>query len=882
MPEAIEKIVNKIKVWRSRARTHKTWVSRVSHFKYASFEGLFTSYMELLNIIADMEAKLRGQDIFGMSYVRSRSNRAVFHSLRMIKRLDDLSGHRHVALFHVLEQINKAIQQELSKRKELSVCEWVLPYSSITRDMVDWVGRKNANLGELAKKAGLTIPEGFAVTTCAYEFFLEQNALGDEIRRMQTNLDPHDMKTVHKTGEKIQGLIMSARVPEELEEAILWAYDEMVVKVSQIGGELKPMPSVVLRSFPMSADDEHSDSDQYVSIFNVQRDRIVQSYKSVLARLYTPQAISYRLNKGIRDEDLDMTVGCIEMVQPVCSGVVYSWNASDLSSDTILINASWDLGPGATDDMVRPDSYLVAKDRDLKILRTTCSHKSLQSGPDVGGGLTENPVRAGKQNSPCLSPEHIKTLAGYATALEKRYEYPQAIEWALDSFGRLLVLQTRPLLLEALEKERLKRFLPVEGHSVLIEAGVVAFQGVGSGLAYHVGSDEELAHFPAGAVLIAKHSSPKFVVAMQKAQAIVTETGSVTGHMASLAKEFGVPTVLNARNASTVIPQGMEVTVDAYSGTVYQGPVSELMHLQKSRASVMKDTLVWQTLRRVADWIVPLHLVEPKAVSFSPKSCKTLHDIMWLAHELSYKEMFRINDIVSDIKGAGAVRLKAPIRLDLHIIDLGGGLTGTSTHTPQVKVDQVTSIPFKAVLTGMMHEDLLKQGPRPVNVEGFLSVMRGQMLAPTHAEDRFGARSYALVSDEYLNFSSRIGYHYSFLVAHAGQAADKNYIAFTFKGGATNDVRRSRRTRAIAAILQAFDFSVEVREDRLDAYFNKHGLPLIEARLDMVGRLLQFTRQADILMQCEDAVEVLRKSFLKKNYDLDGQLLCPVSDSSRD
>jgi pyruvate,water dikinase len=160
--------------------------------------------------------------------------------------------------------------------------------------------------------------------------------------------------------------------------------------------------------------------------------------------------------------------------------------------------------------------------------------------------------------------------------------------------------------------------------------------------------------------------------------------------------------------------------------------------------------------------------------------------------------------------------------------------------------------------------------------------MREQMLAPTDSVERFGERSYALVSDMYLNFSSRIGYHYSFLDAYAGETADKNYIAFSFKGGATDHIRRGRRTRAIAAIFEGFDFSVKVREDRLDARFHKHELPLIEARLDMIGRLLQFTRQTDMLMQCEDAVDVLCKSFLKKNYDLDGEIFCPVHGSTAD
>ena len=81
----------------------------------------------------------------------------------------------------------------------------------------------------------------------------------------------------------------------------------------------------------------------------------------------------------------------------------------------------------------------------------------------------------------------------------------------------------------------------------------MAFPGVGSGPAFHVRSDEDLVNFPPGAVLIAKHSSPQFVIVMQKAQAIVTDAGSVTGHMASLAREFGVPTLLGVKTATAVI-----------------------------------------------------------------------------------------------------------------------------------------------------------------------------------------------------------------------------------------------------------------------------------------------------------------------------------------
>jgi len=203
-------------------------------------------------------------------------------------------------------------------------------------------------------------------------------------------------------------------------------------------------------------------------------------------------------------------------------------------------------------------------------------------------------------------------------------------------------------------------------------------------------------------VLVAKHSSPKFMVVMQKAQAIVTDSGSVTGHMASLCREFMVPSVLAAKNATKLIPPGMEITVDAHAGRVYQGKVTELLAMRQTREPYMKETPVYQTLRRVADVIVPLNLLDPKAPSFTPEHCRTLHDIMRLIHEFSYLEMFQISEIVSD-SGAGSLKLDAPIPLDLFIIDLGGGLSEISANAKKVKVDKIVSLPFKALLKGLLH-----------------------------------------------------------------------------------------------------------------------------------------------------------------------------------
>ena len=839
-------------------------ISDIFRAKYSMLKELLTSNGEVLNIISDMEEKLQGRQIFGMSYIRANSTRAVFHTNRMVKSLNSLSNDRYTALYDILTKINDKIKEELGKKKEISFTEPILLYTEVTRDSVDWVGGKSANLGEMCNRVKLPIPRGFAITTYAFEAFLSYNDLVDKIKKRQMGLDPDDQETANSVSEEIQKLIILARVPPEVEKGILSAYNKMVEEIRQ-AGPADSSPRVSLRSSAIGEDSELSYAGQYLTSLNVPLDKLLTTYKYILASLYTPRAISYRLNKGIRDEDTAMSVACLEMVESVVSGVMYSRHPFNILEDNILISAVWGLGPYAVDGTITPDTYTVSKDKELKILETEISHKPVQLVTNPEGGLVEIPVPENKQDQACLTPEHIRILAGYALKLEKHFGCPQDMEWTLDSNGRLIMLQTRPLRLE--KKDGFKKTIPrLAGYNVLIENGAVAFPGVGFGPAFHIRSEEDLFNFPEGAVLVAKHPTPKFGIIMQKAGAIVADSGSVLGHMASLSREFAVPTILNARVATTNIPSGMEITVDAYSGRVYQGKVNELLSLQMSKIPHMKDTPIYQTLKQVADLILPLHLLDPKSPDFTPQSCTSLHDIMRFVHEVSYTEMFQISDLVSD-KGEGAVKLDARIPIDLHIIDLEGGLAGTTRGVKKVTIDNIASIPLKALLKGMTHKELDGREPKPVQLGGLMSVISRQMLAPPlNAGQRFGDRSYAIISDTYINFSSRVGYHYSVLDSYCSETINKNYITFSFQGGAADDVRKNRRARSIAAMLKGLDFSVKVKGDNVNSSYQKQELPLIEEKLELIGRLLLFTRQMDMLMGSEASVEAMAKAFLEENY----------------
>lgn len=825
--------------------------------KYADFKNLLESNAELLKIISGIEERLGGHHVFGMSYIRSEMSRLVFHSFRMVKSFEGLAGRRYPELIDTLDRIQAQINEALDLRNAPRMIDYVLPYTRITREMVDFVGGKNANLGEIRSRIGLPVPRGFAITTTAGDELIEFNDLLDEIRRLKMELNAKDPENILRISGEIQRMFPAAMVPAAVEKAIFDAFDREIGN----SGEKR----VALRSSAVGEDTDLSFAGQYVSCLNISRDEIIGRYKDVVASLFTPRAISYRLHMGIPFEDVAMSVACVEMVDARAGGVMYTRHPFEPERDHIIINGVWGLGKKVVDGDVTPDEFEMTKTEPPVMIGSLIVSKPHQLVPGGSGELAEAPVAEEDRDAPCLTADQATVLARYGMKLEGHFQLPQDIEWALDREGNIILLQSRPLKLEGEPApEIIKR---CEGFEVILEGGSIASPGIGYGAAHIIHSEEDLLTFPDGGVLVAAHPSPQYVIVMEKAKAIVTNSGSITGHMASLAREFKVPALLNTKTATIDILQGLEITVDAFSGRVYAGKVSELLDMDRKQCAFMKDTPVYRTLENLARLIIPLNLTNPKSRRFSPKNCRTVHDVMRFAHERSYGEIFNLSDATSD-QGKISVKLAAPIPVDLYVIDLGGGLA-MEGKLSKVRPDQVVSAPFKALLDGMLHADLKPFEPRPVNLRGFLSVMSEQMLSPPNpVVERFGDRSYAIISDKYLNFSSRVGYHYSILDSYCGQTAMKNYINFQFSGGAADNVRRNRRARLIQKVLEANGFLVEVQGDRVNARLGKQELAVVAEKLDTLGRLLIFTRQMDMLMNHEGSVSDLAGRFLRGKYDL--------------
>lgn len=846
-------LFSKILPSRKRSESEETTL-RAFRLQYTHFKDLLLSNAELGTIMAEIDETLHGAGLFGMNEVRALATRSVFHAMRMVIALNAISGDRYAVLSEMVEHINTRITAVLDSKPQPINEALTMPLSKVTREHVDIVGGKCANLGELRNNAHITTPNGFAITTAAYNVFLNTAGLREEILKLLRKAKPDDPNSVVAVSETIFQTISHVSVPAAVMEALYETWDLTFSS---------PLETrAALRSSAISEDGILSFSGQYRTILGVTRDTLEKSFLEVLASLFSPRAITYRIHHGVSFEQCAMGMACIEMVDAHSSGIIFSRHPVNPLSDDMVLNSIWGLGAYAVDGIIKPDTWNIRAGNQKIITSRTVSTKNVRLVSDASG-KREEAVPEPMRNKPSLDDKQVLELAHIAAQLEQHYHHPQDVEWAVDKKGHIMILQSRPMRLASILHDGVSSE-PVAGAAVLLQGGDVACSGVGTGPVIHADKLADLSDFPEGGVLVAKHSLPNYALVMNRARGIITEAGSITGHMASLAREFSVPTILNLKGALQQLEHGRQVTVDAVTGRIYADEIQELLALATSRRFTIADSPVHATLRQVAEQIVPLHLLDPKSPLFRPESCTTLHDIMRFVHERCYTEMFHISDRASDA-GSVSRTLKVKLPLDLHIIDLGGGLHHVDG--PYIYLDQISSVPLNALLAGMLLPDVHAQGPRPINMSGFLSVMNQHLLEPPTAQaQRFGERSYCIVSDKYLNFSSRVGYHYCVIDAYCGQTVSKNYITFQFKGGAADEIRRERRVRCIALILERLGFSTDVRGDMTQAKFQKFEQEETGHRLDQLGRLLIVTRQMDMLMANDQAIATMADNFMAGRY----------------
>jgi pyruvate,water dikinase len=821
--------------------------------RYHNFRMLITANNKALEIMSDIEKALEGSHPFGMAFVRSHCTAVSVNVFKIVKHLDELAPGKYTELFPKFKAIQIRVNSALAGKTMMDEGgPLTLPFSAVDRDAIDLTGSKMAIVAEIRNRVGLPTPPGFVITSSAYREFMSHRGLKSEINRRIQMADLDKMERLFELSSEIQRLIIDAPLPAELEAAIMSAYD-------QVEAEAGRGVRVSVRSSAIGEDAAGvSFAGQFRSLLNVSRESLTSAYKEVLAGKYGLAGITYRLNRGIPDESVMMCVGCMAMVEAVAGGVLYTGNPVDSRDTSIVINSVWGLPKAVVDGSVDPDVLVVSRGDPPKITRKTIGVKTLEYVCYPEEGLCRMEVVGGRSSEQSISDDSALRLAAMAVALEDYYGGPQDVEWAITEDERIFILQCRPL-----PQVRTSFETGIDGEAppgpVIIHGGVTASPGTASGKVFIIRNDMDKLRFPQGAVMVTSQALPGWAPLLGAASAVITEVGGVTGHLANVAREFGVPALFGVPGAVNALEHAGDVTVDADGLTVYEG-IIELPERTAHRKNLMKGSPVYQTLKDAASHIIPLNLLDPESVDFRPSHCETFHDITRFCHEKSVIEMFNFGKDHKFSERSGK-QLFYKVPMQWWILNLDDGFK-EETPGKFVQLDNIASIPMLAIWEGAVAVPW--EGPPAIDGKGFMSIMMQATTNPfldPAAQSPYTARNYFMISKNFCSLSSRFGFHFSTIEALVGERASENYVSFSFKGGAADRTRRARRASFVAAVLEEFGFRVSLKGDASFARIEGRDEEFMKSRLRILGYLIMHTRQLDMVMSNDAEVLRYRQKF---------------------
>lgn len=488
-------------------------------------------------------------------------------------------------------------------------------FRELSKGDVGLVGGKGANLGELTQ-AGIPVPPGFCVTAEAYKYFIEKTGLAPKIMEIIRQTDANNLEQLMENTARIRDLIRNTPVPPEIAAEITAAYEELAA-----GGT---PPKVAVRSSATAEDlPEASFAGQQDTYLNVLgTEDVIEHVRRCWASLWTARATAYRQAQGFDHTTVYLSAVVQKMIQSERSGVAFTANPVSGNRQEMMINASWGLGEAIVAGKVTPDEYIVEKSP-RRITNKVVAAKTVMivADPNAAGGTIEVEVakHLGREyvEKQCLTDEEILTLADLLVKVETHYGSPQDIEWGYEN-GAFYILQSRPIT--TLDKEKPqpapRETTKVTEAKVLVR-GMAASPGMATGKVVLVKNFNDITRVQEGTVLVTVMTNPDMVPAMKRAAAIVTDEGGRTCHAAIVSRELGIPCIVGTKNATELLAEGMEVTVDASRGVVYEGRVAmeDKAPTAPQAGGTVVQGVLWREIAPVTGTKIYMNLGEPEAIA---------------------------------------------------------------------------------------------------------------------------------------------------------------------------------------------------------------------------------------------------------------------------
>jgi pyruvate,water dikinase len=800
--------------------------------RHEALRDLLDRNGDLLELLAEIQLDLRLL-VPGDPVVRTRTVQLLEATLLQVETLNILSGDRYRKLYEVHAGIESGIRRLLGEgRRRLLSDPRVLPLSTCRPAVQALVGGKAARLGELSARLPERVPEGFVVTTAAHARLLAHGQTGSRLRAVMKGLDlATDATRLGALAAEARGLVHEAPIPEEIRAAIR-------ERASSLGG----VRSWAVRSSAVGEDGPFSFAGQFETLLHVSHGELSDSWRRVVASTFSEHAMRYRLACGLFELATPMAVLFMPMVAARAAGVLYTRDPARPRRGTLLVSALQGLAPD-----------LVGGRRDAEtafVSRNTLAVEERVPPPARDGGT-----------SPILSDDALADLARLGLEAETVLGPGLDVEWAMEDSGRLRLLQARPLASVPTPKATAGK----PSSSCLARGGLTIVGGRAVGAAAVGGTSARAEETPEGAILVVPQALPELGHLLPRIDGLVAEHGSLTGHLASLAREFGVPSVFGMPDAARKLVGERQVSLNATHCEVYRGEAWPPEERESRRRARELRAGTGSPLHRL---VLHLDLTDPGRPSFRPKGCRSLHDIVRLCHEQGVAALFEGGEWRKGPAGVGSRRLQGgPLPDGAWVLDVGGGLPPGDTAAREVDPEQVVSRPFRALWRGMTTPGIAWSGRRNVDLRGFASVVSSSLTEADRGAESLGTASYFIVGAEYVNFNARMAYHFAMIDSVVGEASESNTVSFRFWGGGAGRAQRDLRAQFLAETLSRSGFTVERRGDLVTARLRRRPAAASEAGLELLGRLMGCARQLDMLLRSEAAVADFVEHFLSGRYE---------------
>ena len=824
--------------------------------KYEAFKLLLENDKCAHEVMAELEDIYHNQIKVDFKFIEAKYNHFSSCVLQIIENLNKMRPTRYQNLKDYFKKFDSYVRFMLAPPGYDVAPPYTYSLAEMPSEGLKLAGGKAINLATIGRKLQMPTPEGFVITTNAFYYFLEFNNLRNLIDARLAHLDINSTASLDAVSQELMEAFIDAQIPPDIEKAALSAFQAL----QQTSGF---NTKVAMRSSAVGEDSQSSFAGQYTTILNVKEDAFFDAYKKVIASKYSSSAIYYRINYGLSDIETPMAVLVLEMIDAETNGIIYTGDIENHTTDHLKIHATWGLGELLVSGEVSPDIITVSKDEKPEILDKKIAIKTKQMINSPNGMTEVVRLEGDKKSLPSLTDTSALVLAEWGLKLESYFKEPQDIEWCLDEKGRLFVMQSRPL--------RTGEDNPVQSpecnfanfeNAIVVSGGDSASAGIGAGRVFKIDPASGIENLPQGAVLVAENASPRYVKVMNRLNAVVTDTGSTAGHFASVAREFGIPTLVNTGVATSKLDHGREITVHADGKAVYDGILQPMLESPCARRDLISDSPFMRRMKSMMSFISLLELVDPEADNFTPEGCRSLHDIIRFCHEKAVQEMFYIGD--RRIRKIGsAQKLDSEIPMLFYVLDVGGGLKENARGKKSVTLEDIRSVPMNALLKGLNHPGIRWGKFTHFDwAEHDKIVMSGGIISPKAAM----FASHAVLSPDYLNLNLRFGYHFVIVDTLCSKQSEDNYILFRFSGGGADFDKRMLRADFLNQILLRIGFEVSRKSDLIDAELKGKPDDTTESKLDLVGRLLGATRLMDMYLKDASMVEGYVEEFMNGRY----------------